>query len=190
MKISNEIVPSNAKDQIEINLLKGKIHLLSGDICQDNTDECVKWILSENVANRDDLPLKLYINSTGGDLYNSFAVIDVMRMSSKPIYTYGIGSVMSAAFLIFACGTKGHRYAHSNCSFMSHQYSGVVEGKHHDIKATMREMEQSNTRMIDILKDATGMTASKIKSTFLPPSDVFFTAEELVALGVADFVNV
>lgn len=184
-----DILPFNAIDQIEINLLKSKIHVLSGEIEQDNIDDCIKWILSENtISDNSDSPLILYINSTGGDLYSAFALIDIMRSTSRPIHTHGIGAVMSAAFLIFACGARGHRYAHKNCGFMIHQYTGTVEGKHHDLKASMKEMEQSNTRMISILKDATGMASNKIKSTFLPPSDVFFTADEVVALGIADSV--
>lgn len=188
MKQFNDIIPSNARDQIEINLLKGRIHLLSGEIGQDNSDDCIKWILSENISSRDDQPLHLYINSTGGDLYSTFAIIDIIKTSTRPVYTYGIGAVMSAAFLIFACGEKGYRYAHRNCGFMIHQYSGAVEGKHHDLKASVKEMEQSNDRMITILGEATPMSKQKIKSIFLPPSDVFLTADEVCELGVADVV--
>lgn len=181
--------PFNAEDQIDINLYKGKVHLLSGELDYDNVDVCIKWILSENiVSDISCTPLKLYINSTGGDLYNAFALIDVMRSSKRLIYTYGIGAVMSAAFLVFASGSQRHRYAYKNCSFMMHQYSGTVEGKHHDLKASVKEMDHSNSKMISILKDATSMSLNKIKSTFLPPSDVFFNAEELVVLGIADSV--
>ena len=93
---------------------------------------------------------------------------------------------MSAAFLIFASGTKGHRYAARNASFMSHQFTENTEGKYHDIKASMKENDLCNDRMVGVLKEATGLSPSVIKKKLLPASDVYLTAEEAVGFGVAD----
>jgi ATP-dependent Clp protease protease subunit len=111
-----------------------------------------------------------------------------MQSSNHPIRCIGIGSVMSAAFMIFASGTKGERYAAPNASFMCHQFSSGVEAKYHDIKAEMKENEALNTKMVNILKDATDLTASVIKKKLLPASDVYLSAEEVVELGVADYI--
>jgi len=130
----------------------------------------------------------LYINSTGGDLYSAFALIDVMRNSYHPIRVIGIGAVMSAAFMIFAAGTSGERYAGKNTSFMCHQYSDNLTGKHHDLKASMKDGEIMNVKMVQLLKDATGLAPSKIKAKLLPASDVYLTAEEVLELGIADHI--
>jgi ATP-dependent protease ClpP protease subunit len=61
-----------------------------------------------------------------------------------------------------------------------------MDHKYHDLKATMRENDLCNQRMIDILRDATGLSPAKIKAKLLPASDVYLTAEEAVELGVAD----
>jgi hypothetical protein len=95
---------------------------------------------------------------------------------------------MSAAFLIFASGTKGERYAAKNTSFMCHQFTESMDNKYHDLKATMKENDQCNERMIDILKTATGLAPSVIKKRLLPASDVYLTAEETVDVGVADHI--
>jgi hypothetical protein len=42
--------------------------------------------------------------------------------------------------------------------------------------------------MVQILKDATDLAPSKIKSKLLPPSDVYLTAEELITFNVADHI--
>ena len=42
----------------------------------------------------------------------------------------------------------------------------------------MKETENLNGRMVQILKEATDLTTSKIKLKLLPPSDVYLTAEE------------
>jgi ATP-dependent protease ClpP protease subunit len=69
---------------------------------------------------------------------------------------------------------------------MCHQFSDSSEGKYHDIKATMKDNEASNQKMVNILREATGLTASVVKKKLLPASDVYLTAEEAVELKIAD----
>lgn len=176
-----------ASDRIDVKLLDNHTHFLIGDIEEENINNCIKWITYENLDSKDKT-LTLYINSTGGDLYQAFALIDVIQSSAHPVRVIGIGAVMSAAFMIFASGTKGERYAAQNTSFMCHQFTSGVDAKYHDIKAEMKENESLNLRMINILKDATGLAPSKIKAKLLPASDVYLTADEAVEFGIADYI--
>ncbi len=178
----------NASDRIDIKLLESSIHFLTGEITEESVNEAIKWIVYENLQLKDKRILTLYINSTGGDLYQALALIDIMRSSNHVIRTIGIGAVMSAAFLIFAAGSKGERYATKNLSLMCHQFSSGIDAKYHDIKAEMKETELLNNKMVTILKDSTGMAPSVVKKKLLPPSDVYLTAEEAVELKVADHV--
>lgn len=178
----------NADDRIDIKLLESSTHFLVGEINDESITAAIKWIVYENIVGKDSKTLTLYINSTGGDLYQAFALIDVMRSSHHVIQTIGIGAVMSAAFLIFASGDQGERYAAKNTSFMCHQYSDTSEGKHHDLKATMKEGEYCNQKMVDILKEATGLSTARVKSKLLPATDVYLTASEMVDLSVADHI--
>lgn len=175
----------NADDRIELKLLENSIHFLTGDIEDYNIKECIKWIIYENLEAKEKI-LTIYINSVGGNLYDAFALIDVMRTSRHPIRTIVIGSAMSAAFLIAASGTKGERYVAKNASLMSHQFSESTEGKYHDIKATMKENELCNEKMVTVLREATGLSTAMIKKKLLPASDVYLSAKEAIDLGVAD----
>jgi len=186
--VSKKFDDFNAEDRIGVKLLENNIFYLFGEIDEANVAECIKWILYENTENKEKI-LTLYINSTGGDLYNAFALIDAMRNSKHPVRTIAIGSAMSAAFLIFASGYRGERYAAKNCSFMCHQYSDNLSGKHHDLKATMRDGELCNQKMIDVLKEATGFPTAKIKSKLIPASDVYLSAQECVDFGIADHIT-
>lgn len=176
-----------AADRIDVKLLENHTHFLVGEIEETIINDCIKWITYENLDNKEKT-LTLYINSSGGDLYQAFALIDVIQSSVHPIRVIGIGSVMSAAFMIFASGTKGERYAAPNTSFMCHQFSASADAKYHDIKAEMKENEALNNKMVAILKEATGMAPSVIKRKLLPASDVYLSAEEVVELGVADYI--
>ena len=175
----------NASDKINLKLLDISIHFLNGEIDEYTVIECIKWITYENLDSKDKI-LTVYINSTGGSLYDAFALIDIMKNSKFPVRTIAMGACMSAAFLIFASGTKGERYAAKNASLMCHQFTESMDNKYHDLKATMRENDLCNQRMIDILREATGLSAARIKSKLLPASDVYLTADEAVDLGVAD----
>lgn len=178
----------NAEDQISLKLLNESVYYLSGEINEETITPAIKWLLYENLYNKECRNLTLYINSTGGDLYQAFALIDVMKASPHHIRTVGIGAVMSAGFLIFASGTPGHRYATANTSFMSHQFTSGVEAKYHDIKAEMKENESLNSKMVSILKEASGLPIAKVKSKLLPASDVYLTPEEAMELGIVDSI--
>ena len=96
---------------------------------------------------------------------------------------------MSSAFLIFSAGTTGNRYIAKNASILCHQYSEELgESKHHDIKSFAKECELTNQRMVDLLKECSGLSTSVVKRRLLPPSDVWLTPEELVELNIADYI--
>jgi ATP-dependent protease ClpP protease subunit len=63
---------------------------------------------------------------------------------------------------------------------------GGGDAKFHDLKAEMKENELLNQKMVNILKEATGLTPSRIKSKLLPASDVYMSAQEALDLGIAD----
>jgi len=178
----------NAEDRIEVKLLESSTHFLTGEIGEENITDCIKWITYENLDRRETKTLILYINSTGGDLYSAFGLIDVIRNSYHPVRVIGIGAVMSAAFLIFASGSTGERYAAKNTSFMCHQFTESMDDKYHDLKATMKENDLCNDRMVSILRDATGLAPSVIRKKLLPASDVYLTAQEVVEIGIADHI--
>lgn len=178
-----EFIP--AEDRINAGLLENHIHFLYGDIVEENTMDAIYWITYENLQ-EGNYPLKLYINSDGGSLQDAFALIEVMRKSNKPIHTIGLGSVCSSAFMIFAAGQQGKRFISPTATAMCHQYTDGMTGKYHDIKATAKEHELINKRMVDLLKEFTGQSSTTIKRKLLQPSDAYFTAEELIELGVAD----
>lgn len=177
-----------AEDRIDLKLLENSTFFINGEINEDSIGAAVKWLIYENLDVSKEKILTLYINSTGGDLYQAFGLIDIMKASPHVVRCIGIGAVMSAAFLIFASGDQGQRYAAKNTSFMCHQFSESMDNKYHDLKATMKENDLCNDRMVSVLKDATGLAPSIIKKKLLPASDVYLSAQEVLDLGVADHI--
>jgi ATP-dependent Clp protease protease subunit len=186
MMTTKKIEEFNAEDRIDITLLKNSVFFLTGDIEEENIAKCIKWITYENLDTKQEKLLTLYVNSVGGDLYQAFALIDIINTSSHPIRTIGMGAVMSAAFLIVASGSKGERYIAENTGVMCHQFSSGTDGKYHDLKAEMKETDLLNNKMVEILVAATGKVPSYVKKRLLPPTDVYMTASEMVEHGAAD----
>lgn len=179
--------PATIYDDIDWTIHNSGSYYLTGDIDEHSVTPVIKWILAENMNQRH-TQLNLFINSCGGDLYQAFGLIDVMKSSRIPVATSGIGSLMSAAFLIFMSGAKGQRFVTKNTSIMSHQFSTFYEGKEHDVKASEKETRYIKQRMLDVIKESCTMDERMIKRKLLPPSDVWLSADECVELGVADAI--
>lgn len=178
------------QDPIKSEFFAQHSHYLQGEINYDSIGAAVQWLIVENLK---PLPkgkkvklLTLYINSPGGDLYNSFALIDMMHCSKYPVRTIGIGNVMSAGALILACGERGHRYVTKNTGIMMHQFYSDMGGKEHELKAGMRELGLCRERVQRLLTIHCRISESIVKKKLLQPSDAWLTAEEAVSLKLAD----
>jgi ATP-dependent Clp protease protease subunit len=72
-------------------------------------------------------PLRLYLDSNGGELYPTLATIDMIKMSKTPIWTICKGTAYSSAGLLLLAGHKRFCYKHS--SFLLHSGSNGFSGK-------------------------------------------------------------
>ena len=171
-------------------LQEAGMYVFMGEITDDAIRPIIEWILVENhVVRKKKKELLLMICSEGGAMESAFALIDVMRASSIPIKTVGLGSVASSALLIFLAGTPGRRMLTPNTSILSHQYSWGSDGKHHELFAMTKEFGLAQQRMLDHYRVTTGLDEEVIKQRLLPASDVYLSAEEALALGICDFIS-
>jgi ATP-dependent Clp protease protease subunit len=163
-------------------------HFLTGEVTGESVEKAIRWIMVGAQNPSPEHPMKLYINSEGGNLIDAFALIDVMRTSPVSIATVGMGNLMSSAFMIFAAGTKGRRAIGKNTSIMIHQFNHEYGGKYHDMKAYAEEIDRINYRMVAELARTGKLTEHEVGSKLLKPSDVWLSAEQLVELGFADII--
>lgn len=171
-------------------LQEAGIYVFMGDVDEESMKPIVEWILIENhVVKKKKKELLLMICSAGGNMEAAFALIDVMKSSSIPIKTVGLGSIASCGLLIFLAGSRGHRILTPNTSILSHQYSWGSDGKHHELFAITKEFGLAQQRMIEHYKDCTGLSETQIKDTLLPPHDVWLSSSEALELGICDYVS-
>ncbi|MBR5621182.1 ATP-dependent Clp protease proteolytic subunit [Candidatus Saccharibacteria bacterium] len=71
-------------------------------------------------------PIRLYINSPGGDVTEGFTLIDTICTSKTPVWTINIGQCSSMAFLISISGHR--RFSFPSASFLMHDgTSGAID---------------------------------------------------------------
>ena len=165
------------------------IMVLMDEINHETVKPVIEWVLHENhVRKKKHKELLLMICSEGGNIAESFALIDVMRSSKIPVKTVGLGSIASCGLLIFMAGAAGRRILTPNTSILSHQFSWESEGKSHELFATIKEFELTQKRMVTLYRDATGLEDDVIRKVLLPPQDVWLSAEEALQYHICDAI--
>ena len=171
-------------------LQESGMYVFMDEVNAETIKPVVEWILFANhVAKRKKKELLLMICSEGGSVEHAFALIDVMRSSTIPIKTVGLGTIASSGLLIFLSGSRGRRILTPNTSILSHQYSAYSEGKHHELFSIAKEFNLVNERMVEHYKETTGLDEATIKSQLLPSSDVWLSAEEAMSMGICDYIS-
>jgi len=164
------------------------IYVFMDDVDHETVKPVIEWILVENHAvKKKKKELLLMVCSSGGELEAAFALIDVMRSSTIPIKTVGLGQIASSGLMIFLAGKQ--RILTPNTSILSHQYTWGSEGKHHELWAVTKEFNLVHERMLNHYRLATGLNDNVIKEKLLPPQDMYLSAEEAVQLRICDYVS-
>lgn len=176
--------------QAPTNIREKGIYYLADEINMHVIRDCATWIMDSNLQKQKKQPhLTLMVTSYGGDLSAAFALIDIMRGSSIPVRTIGLGCIASAGLLIFISGEKGNRIITPNTSILSHQWSWGQVGKEHELIATMREFELTTIRMINHYKKCTGLPEKTVRERLLPPQDVWLSPQEALKYKITNKVQ-
>lgn len=125
----------------------------------------------------------LVINSPGGNVYEGYAIYNILAGLDIEVNTYVNGLCASIATLI-ACA--GKRIQSSKTSqWMFHKPSGGVEGTADEIKNTVEGLEQIEAKMAEVYAERMGKTIDK-GYELMASGDKFLTPELAKELG---FVN-
>ena len=131
-------------------------------------------------------PIKIYINSYGGSVYDMWALIDIITNSKTPIYTYCTGYAMSAACKIFLAGHK--RFISKHATLLYHQMSCWRSGKYQDLVEDREEMDYLQNTIEEYVLNRTKMTKKEIQRIRENKIDYYIHADKAVELGFADEV--
>lgn len=131
-------------------------------------------------------PIKLFINSHGGNVCDMWALIDLMTLSETPIETYCTGYAESAALNIFLAGHK--RYITKHATLMYHQVSSLASGTYQDLEENQREVKWQQKKIEEYVLSKTKVKSNKLKEICTKKQDWFIHSDEAVKLGFADAI--
>ena len=164
-------------------LLRERIVFLAGPI-DDNVANIViaQLLFLESEDSKKDI--SLYINSPGGSVTSTLAIVDTMNHVRPDISTFCVGIAASGAAIILSAGKKGKRFILPNAEVMIHQPLGGVEGQATDIAITAKHILKTRDNLNKILAKNTGKLLTQIEKDV--ERDFFMDAEEAKKYGVID----
>lgn len=129
-------------------------------------------------------PIKVYIDSYGGAVYQCFGLLSVIERSQTPVHTIVTGCAMSCGFLILLAGHK--RFAHKMSTPLYHQVSTGFFGKVQDMEEKLEEAKRLQTQIEDYTKSRTKIGKKKLREILENKKDWYMSADEALELGVVD----
>lgn len=139
---------------------------------------------SDNKVKYERIPIKLTIDSYGGECYTGMALVNLIESSKTPVHTYCYGKAMSMGLAIYAVGHK--RFAHKKAFFMQHQLSGGTEGKLLDMKEGSEQQLVLQKILDSVLIEHSNITKKQLKKYRKKKLDWYFTGKEAFKLGLVD----
>ena len=156
-------------------LLRERIIFLGGPI-EDYTANLViaQLLFLESEDSKKDI--SLYINSPGGSVTATLAMLDTMGHIKPDVSTVCIGVAASGAAILLSAGAKGKRFALPNAEVMVHQPWGGVQGQATDIEIAAKRILANRATTNRILSENTGQPLSRIEKDverdfFMDPAD-------------------
>ena len=159
------------------------------DKVDDSTLSFVKMIMHCNREDKgkdvnDRTPIKLMINSGGGDVQVMLTIIKTMKISKTPIYTICFSSAMSAAAEILAAGHK--RYALPGTCIMVHSGSCSYGGTMEQAESCKKYVDSLSKKATEEFVANTNIDAKTLKKK--GASDWYMDENEVLERGVIDAI--
>ena len=164
-------------------LLRERIVFLGGPI----DDDVANIVIAQLLFLQSEDPKKdisLYINSPGGSVTATLAMVDTMNHIKPDVSTVCVGMAASGAAILLAGGAKGKRFTLPNSEIMIHQPHGGAQGQTTDIEITAKQYVKMREKLNKILAKNTGQSLSKIEKDV--ERDYFMDAEEAKKYGIID----
>lgn len=164
-------------------LLKERIIFLSGGI----DDAVANTVIAQLLFLQSEDPKKdisLYINSPGGSVTSTLAMIDTINHIKPDVSTVCVGMAASGGAWLLAAGAKGKRMSLPNAEVMIHQPLGGAEGQVSDIEITAKKMLRTKEKLTKMMSEFTGKDEKTISQDV--DRDFWMTADEAKKYGVID----
>ena len=161
-------------------LLKTRTILLSGEINKPLAERIIRELLLMDEAGEE--PIKIFIDSPGGDADAGYAIFDMIRFIKAPVYCIGMGLVASAAAIVLLACPKDRRIGLPNSHYLVHQPLSGIRGVATEIEIHARELEKLKDKINELISQETGVDIKKVEKD--TDRDFWMNAEESLKYGL------
>ena len=156
---------------------------ISGHIGDETSKDIIQNLI--RLQKEDPLsPIKMLIDSHGGYVDAMFSIIDVMEAIMPEIETIALGKAMSAAAIMFVCGTKGRRFMMPHSRLMLHQVTGFTYGTTADVLIEAEEQRYLQKQGTELIASKSNLTVEEVEKMI--DRDSYIRPEQAIEMGLCD----
>ena len=172
--------PENLQELLAGKMLKTRTILLSGEIRKGLAEKTIRQLLLMEAMGNE--PVRIFIDSPGGDADAGYAIFDMIRFIKPPVWTVGMGLVASAAAIIQLAAPKDRRLGLPNSHYLIHQPLSGIRGVATDIEIHARELEKLRAKINHLIAEETGNPVEQVEKD--TDRDYWMSAQEAVKYGL------
>ena len=180
MSEDNKETKTAEKQDNNETLLKTRSILISGEIDKKMAEKVVNQLLMLEAENDD--PIKVFIDSPGGDVDSAYAIFDMIRFVKPKVTMIAMGLAASAGALIMLAGDKENRFGFPNSHYLIHQPLSGVRGVATEIEIHAREIEKTRQKINALIAQETGKSLQQVEKD--TDRDYWMSAEEALEYGL------
>jgi len=169
-----------SQDGLTGKMLKTRTILLSGGIRKGLAERTIRQLLLMEAMG--DEPIRIFIDSPGGDADAGYAIFDMIRFIKPPVWTIGMGLVASAAAIIQLAAPRERRIGLPNSHYLIHQPLSGIRGVATDIEIHAKELEKLRRKINHLIADETGHPFEQVEKD--TDRDYWMDAQEAIDYGL------
>lgn len=137
-----------------------------------------------NIPIEERKPIKLYIDSGGGSLSDTFTIIDSIKLSKTPVWTICTGIAYSGGFFTFINGHK--RFAYPRASFLFHEGSTSNGGTSSQFENYTAFYKKQLEQLKDIVLENTNISEEEYQT--IKKEDIWYDVKDGIEKGFIDVI--
>ena len=180
--MSTESYPEHKKRELLLSdrISQGSVKDVIKDIFEINADDTAK---AEIYKNWERTPIKLFINSYGGSIYDGLALVDVIKRSETPVHTICIGSCMSMALWVWLAGAK--RLVGALSTLMFHDLSVLIADSTEGVKQELKEMTRLQELLVAEITEKSAVKEDTLRDYITRKAEWYIPSDEAITLKLA-----
>ena len=178
---------SDAEHWLSSNILiPKKLMYVNGEVDEDMAELVIKGLIILDMT-KPEVPIQMWLNSSGGDCTQGMAIYDAIRNCQSQVDITVFGECYSVATWILQAADRRILAPHSRVMIHVGEF-GLLSDHPQTQRAWIRQYERDEQQMIEILQskmsESVEITAGEVAE--LLTFDRIYEPEEAVRIGLAD----